>query len=384
MAKAKYLFVFGTRPEVIKVAPVLKALERDPQAECVVCVTGQHQELLDSLLALFDIVPDYHLQVMSHNQQLCDLASRLIADLGVIIAAENPDWVLVQGDTTSAMAGAMAGCYSKVKVAHIEAGLRSHNKYEPFPEEVNRKLIDAMADLHFAPTTLDKRDLLREGYKESTIHVTGNTCVDALQHIAALPFAIEGSILEHLPLYKRIILVTVHRRENHGERLEDICRAVRIVAAKYEDSAHFILPVHPNPNVNHAVHRCLSGIPNITLTAPLEYRQLVAVAQTCYFALIDSGGLQEELPCLGKPALVLRNVTDRRAAILAGAARLVGCDVDAIVSNVSELMDDPVVYQAMAEPRNLFGDGRAGERIAGILASLRPAEAQPSLELNIA
>jgi UDP-N-acetylglucosamine 2-epimerase (non-hydrolysing) len=384
MPKAKYLFVFGTRPEVIKVAPVLQALERDPQAECVVCVTGQHQELLDSLLALFDIVPDYHLRAMSHNQQLCDLASRLIAELGAVIAAESPDWVLVQGDTTSAMAGAMAGCYSKVKVAHIEAGLRSHNKYEPFPEEVNRKLIDAMADLHFAPTPLDKRALLREGYKESTIHVTGNTCVDALQHIAALPFAIEGSILEHLPLYKRIILVTVHRRENHGERLEDICRAVRIVAGKYEDSAHFILPVHPNPNVRHTVHRCLSGNANITLTGPLEYRQLVAVAQTCYFALIDSGGLQEELPCLGKPALVLRNVTDRRAAILAGAARLVGCDVDAIVSNVSELMDDPVVYRTIAEPRNLFGDGRAGERIAGILANLRPAEASRSLELNIA
>jgi len=384
MPKAKYLFVFGTRPEAIKVAPVLKALEHDPQAECVVCVTGQHQELIDSLLTLFDIVPDYHLRVMSHNQQLCDLASRLIAELGAIIAAEKPDWVLVQGDTTSAMAGSMAGCYSKVKVAHIEAGLRSHNKYEPFPEEINRKIIDVMADLHFAPTTLDKHDLLREGYKESTIHVTGNTCVDALQYIASLPFAIEGSILEHLPLYKRIILVTVHRRENHGERLEDICRAVRVVADKYEDSAHFILPVHPNPNVNHTVHRCLTGIPNITLTAPLDYRELVAVAQTCYFALIDSGGLQEELPCLGKPALVLRNVTDRRAAILAGAARLVGCDIEAIVSNVSELMDDPIVYQRMAEPRNLFGDGNAGQRIANILADRRSAEVPRDLELNIA
>jgi UDP-N-acetylglucosamine 2-epimerase (non-hydrolysing) len=384
MPKTKYLFVFGTRPEAIKVAPVLKALERDPHAECVVCVTGQHQELLASLLPLFDIVPDYHLRVMSHNQQLCNLASRLVAEIGAIIAAEKPDWVLVQGDTTSAMAGSLAGCYSKVKVAHIEAGLRSHNKHEPFPEEVNRKLIDVMADLHFAPTTLDKHDLLREGYDESTIHVTGNTCVDALRHIAALPFAIEGTILEQLPLYKRIILVTVHRRENHGERLDDICRAIRIVADKYEDSAHFILPVHPNPNVTHTVHRRLNGIGNITLTAPLDYRELVAVAQTCYFALIDSGGLQEELPCLGKPALVLRNVTDRRAAILAGAARLVGSDVDTIVSSVSELMDDPVLYQRMAEPRNLFGDGRAGERIASILSSYRYAETPRDLELNIA
>lgn len=368
MSKRKYLLVFGTRPEAIKMAPVIQALENQPEAECVVCVTGQHEELLNSVLSLFRIKPNYHLRVMSHNQQLCGLTARLLAELEKVIATERPDWVLVQGDTASATAGCMAGCYCKIPVGHIEAGLRSHNKLEPFPEEVNRKIIDVMADLHFVPTLGDERNLLLEGLNPETIHVTGNTCIDALRYMAAQPFSLEGSPLRSVPFgKKRIILVTVHRRENHGFALESICEAVRIVARKYRDTAHLVLPVHPNPNVTAAVRRQLEGFPNITLTPPLHYREIIALAEGCYFAMIDSGGLQEELPCLGKPALVLRNVSDRPAATEAGAARIVGVETAPIVAAFSELMEDSFVYQRMAQHRDLFGDGNAGRRIAGIL-----------------
>lgn len=385
MPKTKYLLVFGTRPEAIKMAPVLHALQRQPQAEAVVCVTGQHLELLDSVLSLFQIQPHYNLRVMSHDQQLCGLTARLLCDLEKVYLDERPDWVLVQGDTHTAMAASMAACYMKIPVAHVEAGLRSHNKQEPFPEEVNRKIIDVVADLHFAPTELDKQELMREGYQAKSIHVTGNTCIDALQFMTTLPFSEEGSILEHLPLAsKRIILVTVHRRENHGEPLKDICKAIQIVAKRYRDTAHLVLPVHPNPNVGATVRSYLEGIDNITLTQPLGYRELIAVAQASYFAMVDSGGLQEELPCLGKPALVLRNVTERRGAALAGAIRLVGNDTNAIVSAFSELMDDPIIYQRMAKNRNLFGDGMAGERIANILQSLNSVEEKDELALNAA
>jgi UDP-N-acetylglucosamine 2-epimerase (non-hydrolysing) len=351
-------------------APVLQALQSDPQAECVVCVTGQHEELLEPLLSLFRIRPEYRLRVMSHDQQLCGLTARLLVELEKVIAQEKPDWVLVQGDTATAMAGAMAACYSKTRVAHIEAGLRSHNKQEPFPEEVNRKIIDVMSDLHFAPTVSDQRHLLAEGVRPETIHLVGNTCIDALRYVAAQPFSLEGSALEHVPLFsKRVILVTVHRRENHGAPLENICQAVRLLARRYQDTVHLVLPVHPNPNVKAAVWRQLHGVSNITLTAPLGYRELIALAEACFFAMIDSGGLQEELPSLGKPALVLRNVTDRPEAITAGAARLVGVETDAIVSAFTELMEDQNLYLRMAQHRNLFGDGMAGQRIASILMS---------------
>jgi len=358
-------------------APIVRALENEPEAECVVCVTGQHEELLNSVLSLFRIEPDYHLRVMSHNQQLCGLTARLLAELEKVIAAEQPDWVLVQGDTASATAGCMAGCYSKVPVGHIEAGLRSHNKLEPFPEEVNRKIIDVMSDLHFVPTAGDEQNLLLEGLNPDTIHVTGNTCIDALRYMAAQPFSLAESPLRNVPFgKKRIILVTVHRRENHGPALESICEAIRIVARRYRNTAHLVLPVHPNPNVTAAVWRHLDGIPNITLTPPLHYREIIALAEGCHFAMIDSGGLQEELPCLGKPALVLRNVSDRPAATEAGAAKIVGVETQTIVSAFSELMEDPFVYQRMAQHRNLFGDGNAGKRIASILMA-QGAEAMP-------
>ncbi len=368
MKQKTFLLVFGTRPEAIKMAPVLHALRNEPEAKCVVCVTGQHEELLNSVLSLFRIEPDYNLRVMSYNQQLCHLTARLLAQLGDVIAQEKPDWVLVQGDTASATAGAMAGRYSKVPVAHIEAGLRSHNKYEPFPEEVNRRVIDVISDLHFVPTLGDKENLLLEGLSPESIYITGNTCIDALRYVAVQPFVVKESVLRDVPFEdKRIILVTVHRRENHGPALESICEAIRIVARRYRNTAHFVLPVHPNPNVTAAVWRHLDGIRNITLTAPLGYREIIALAQSCYFAMVDSGGLQEELPCLGKPALVLRNVSDRPAATAAGAAKIVGTAADSIVAAFTDLMDDPVTYHQMAQHRNLFGDGQASKRIARIL-----------------
>jgi len=366
MTKKKYLLIFGTRPEAIKMAPIKSALEEDPRADCVVCVTGQHEELLDSALALFGIRPHYRLHVMSHAQELCGLTALLLSELEKVITAERPDWVIVQGDTTSAMAASLAAFYLRVPVAHVEAGLRSYNKLHPFPEEMNRKVIDLIADLHFAPTALDKQDLIREGFRHSSIHVSGNTCIDALRYVSSLPFSTD--VLKTLPLTsKRIILVTAHRRENHGEPLERICRAIRIIASRYRDSVHLVFPVHPNPNVAPPVHRWLSGITNVTLIRPLAYQELIAMANASFLVITDSGGLQEELPWLGKPVLVLRYVTERRAAVLSGAARLVGAETEPIVAAVTELMENPDIYRQMAKRRHLYGNGRAGRRIAKIL-----------------
>ena len=365
---SKYLVVFGTRPEAIKMAPVLHALEEDSLAESVACCTGQHQELLTSILSLFRIVPNYHLHVMAPNQKLASLTSILLTELDKVMQIERPDRVLVQGDTTTAMVAAMAAAYQKIPVGHIEAGVRSHNPLEPFPEEMNRRVIDVIADLFFAPTAVERADLIREGIPPSHIHVTGNTSIDALRQVASLPFSLEGSVLEKLPLRsKPVVLATVHRRENHGEPLINICNAFRLLARRYRNSMHIVIPVHPNPNVNACVHRFLGDIPNVTLTPPLGYQELVALAQCCHFALTDSGGLQEELTWLGKPALVLRNVTDRREAVDAGAATLVGTDTQTIVSAAIELMENGALYQRMAQPREIYGDGNSARRIVDIL-----------------
>ncbi|HEV2401163.1 MAG TPA: UDP-N-acetylglucosamine 2-epimerase (non-hydrolyzing) [Candidatus Sulfotelmatobacter sp.] len=369
----KFLVVFGTRPEAIKMAPVLRALVGEPQVTAVACSTGQHQEILAQVLSLFDIEPRYNLRVMAPNQQLAALTSVLLTRLEKVMRIERPDRVLVQGDTTTAMVAALAASYQKIPVAHIEAGLRSHNPWEPFPEELNRKLIDVIADMFFAPTTIERNDLLREGKPSEQIHVTGNTSIDALQYVLSLSFCPQAGALAEIPIgTKRIILATVHRRENHGAPLMKICNAIRVLAASYEDSAHIVIPVHPNPNVKAEVHRHLGGIPNITLTEPLGYQDLVTVANAAYFALTDSGGLQEELTWLGKPALVLRNVTDRREAIEAGAAILVGTEARTIVSAAVQLMENPVLYQAMAQPRPLFGDGNAAHRIVHVLLQRQP------------
>ncbi len=370
----KYLVVFGTRPEAIKMAPVLRAIAQEPLARGVSCCTGQHDELLTPILRLFGIVPDHNLRVMCPNQQLSALTSVLLTELEKVLLAEKPDRVLVQGDTTTAFAASLAACYQKIPVSHIEAGLRSHNPLEPFPEEINRKLIDDIADTFFPPTAVEMNDLLREGKPRERIFVTGNTSIDALQLVSEMPFSIRGSSLERLPLgNKKILLATVHRRENHGAPLQKICAAIRLIARQYRRSAHVVIPVHPNPNVRACVHALLGDVPNITLAPPLGYQELIAVAKACHFAFTDSGGLQEELTWLGKPALVLRNVTDRREAIDAGAAMLVGAEPETIVRAAIRLMEDNALYQRMAQPRPLFGDGTAARRIVGILQHLGPS-----------
>ncbi len=382
----KYLVVFGTRPEAIKMAPVLQTLQQEPQAKCISCCTGQHQELVTPVLSLFRIAPDYHLKVMAPNQQLSGLTSALLTQLEYVLLAERPDRVLVQGDTTTAMAAGMAACYLKIPVGHIEAGVRSHNPVEPFPEEMNRRVIDVIADLFFAPTSVERADLLREGVPADQIFVTGNTSIDALRRVASLPFSMERSILSILPLRtKKIILTTIHRRENHGVPLNHICQAIRVLARRYRDTAHIVIPVHPNPNVRATVHRLLGGVANISLTAPLGYQELIALAKCTHFAISDSGGLQEELAWLGKPVLVLRNVTDRRGTTDAGAATLVGADPEVIVREASRLMEDEALYRHMAQPRPLYGDGMAARRIVDILQRHHawiPASDSPASIMN--
>ena len=381
---AKYLVVFGTRPEAIKMAPILRALEQDPQARGVSCNTGQHDELLTPILRLFGIVADYNLRVMSPNQQLSGLTSVLLTELDKVLIAERPDRVLVQGDTTTAMVASLAACYRKIPVSHIEAGLRSHNPHEPFPEEINRKLIDDIADTFFPPTGIEMNDLLREGKPRERIFVTGNTSIDALKLVSEMPFTIQGTSLERLPLgSKRILLATVHRRENHGTPLQKICTAIRLIARQYRKTAHVVIPVHPNPNVRACVNAFLGDVPNITLTPPLGYQELIAVAKACHFAFTDSGGLQEELTWLGKPALVLRNFTDRREAIDAGAAILVGSEPETILRAAIRLMEDGALYQRMAQPRALFGDGTAAERIVRILQRLETCIAPLSVNQSL-
>jgi UDP-N-acetylglucosamine 2-epimerase (non-hydrolysing) len=364
----KYLVVFGTRPEAIKMAPVLQALRAEPQNVCVACSTGQHQELLAQVLSLFRIKPRHQLRVMLPNQQLSGLTSLLLSSLDEVMRAEQPDRVLVQGDTTTAMVAALAACYLKIPVAHVEAGVRSNNPLEPFPEEMNRKVIDVIADVFFAPTVREQHHLLREGISPDHIFVTGNTCIDALCHVSALPFSTAGTVLEKLPLGKKKILVaTIHRRESHGGPLKDICQAFRVIARRYKDDAHLVIPVHPNPNVRETVQRCLGGLTNVTLSAPLGYQEMIGLMKVSHFAMTDSGGLSEELTWLGKPALMLRKVTDRREAVDAGAAILVGVDPQVIVAAATELMENEALYGRMAQHRKLFGDGLAAHRIANVL-----------------
>ncbi len=367
MCNTTYLCIVGTRPEAVKMAPVIKALSSQGN-RCLVCTTGQHEHLVPPILELFDINPRYRLSPSSQDGQPNGLTARLLPQLDEILRKEKPSYVLVQGDTTSAMTGALAACYANVPVAHIEAGIRSGSLHEPFPEEAHRRMIDSMADLHFAATAENRCILLKEGHGAGHIHVTGNTGIDAMRYAAALPFDGQRSFLRALPVgRRRLILVTLHRRESHGEPLQKICEAICILARRYVRAADFVLPVHPNPAVTGTIRAILGNEENISLTAPLSYTEMIAVVQACHFAMIDSGGLQEELPSLGKPALVLRNVTDRPEAIAAGSAKLVGFSKQSILDAFTELMDDESLYESMAQVRNIFGDGRAADHIVDML-----------------
>jgi len=361
------LSILGTRPEAIKLAPVIRELERHPR-EVVsrLCVTAQHREMLDQVLALFAITPDIDLDLMQPEQTPSQVAAAALERLDAVLQEERPDWVLVQGDTTTVMAACIAAYHRRVRIGHVEAGLRTHDKWQPFPEEMNRRIADHLSDRLFAPTEQARRNLLAEGIPDERIQVTGNTVIDALLQIAAEPWEPPpGHPLAALPREGVLLLVTAHRRESFGEPLRRICAALRALAGR--DGLHVVYPVHRNPNVWDSVHRELGGRPGITLLPPVNYRELVYLLKRCTLVLTDSGGIQEEAPSLGKPVLVLREVTERPEGVEAGVARLVGTDPERIVAEVSRLLGDPATYAAMAQAVNPYGDGHAAERIVAAL-----------------
>jgi UDP-N-acetylglucosamine 2-epimerase (non-hydrolysing) len=380
----RVLSVFGTRPEAIKMAPVIRALvNRSGDVISRVCVTAQHRQMLDQVLDLFAIRPDYDLNIMSPGQDLFDVTCNVLKGLKPVIQAERPDMILVHGDTTTTMAASLAAFYCHVPVGHVEAGLRTHNKGAPFPEEINRHITGVIADLHFAPTLLARENLLREGVRSETIHITGNTVIDALHAVAEMVRAPENEahILEYLrhmlpsaaSLFdspaSRLVLVTGHRRESFGQGFENICHALADLAAANSD-LEIIYPVHLNPNVREPVQRILgkSGVTNVHLVEPLDYLPFVYLMDRSYLIITDSGGIQEEAPSLGKPVLVMRDTTERPEAVEAGTVLLVGSDRQKIAAEAQRLLDDPKAYRAMSLAHNPYGDGKAAERIAAIVA----------------
>ncbi len=357
----RILLVIGTRPEAVKMAPVVHALRQQAWADVRVLATAQHRQLLDPILKFFGVTPDRDLDVMRPDQTLAELTARLLAGLDPVLVAEKPDCVLAQGDTTTVFAAALASFYRKCTFAHVEAGLRTGDKMQPFPEEANRELVGRLATLHFAPTTASRDNLLREGIAASSVHVVGNTVVDALLYASPRVDATKWAP----PPGQRLVLVTAHRREHFGERFAAMCRGLRMVADRPDVA--MVYPVHPNPNVRKVVHEVLGGHPRIRLIEPLDYPDMVAAMRASTLLLSDSGGVQEEAPTLGKPVLVLRSTTERPEGVAAGASRLVGTDPDRIVAEANRLLDDAKAYAAMATVRNPYGDGTASTQIAAVL-----------------
>jgi UDP-N-acetylglucosamine 2-epimerase (non-hydrolysing) len=359
----KVLSIFGTRPEAIKMGPVVKAIEATEGLESIVCVTAQHREMLDQVLEVFDIVPDYDLDIMKDKQTLTDITRRALKGLEQVIVEVKPDMVLVHGDTTTTFAGSLAAYYQQVPVGHVEAGLRTYDKYQPFPEEMNRKLTGAIAELHFAPTTTAKEHLLNEGVNEASIFVTGNTVIDALSSTIENNYEFSLNILNTIDFQvNKVITITAHRRENLGEPLENICRAVLELANLYED-VMIVYAVHLNPLVQKITNDLLGNHPRILLVPPIELKDMHNLLSRSYLVLTDSGGLQEEVPSMGKPVLVLRNVTERPEGVAAGTLKLVGTDQGLIVSSARELIENKDAYDKMAQAVNPYGDGHASERI---------------------
>lgn len=378
-ALLKVLTVFGTRPEAVKLGPVIRELARHPdRIASRVCVSAQHRDMLDQVLQIFGIQPAYDLNVMQHNQTPTQVAAAVLSGLEPILLHERPDWVLVQGDTTTVAAAALAAFYSRSRVGHVEAGLRTRDRWQPFPEEINRRVAGVIADRHFAPTTRSRDNLLREDVPPDAILVTGNTGIDALQWITAQPEDPEVAKLLRESPEARVILVTAHRRENFGEPLRNICLALRDVAERHAGSVRIVYPVHRNPNVWGPVHELLGDVPNITLRPPLDYLPNLHLMKRAYLVITDSGGIQEEAPGLGVPALVLRDVTERPEGVATGALRLVGTDRARIVAETSRLLDDPAEYDRMARAENPFGDGHASERIVASLLEQPLAAAVPA------
>ena len=360
------LTVFGTRPEAVKLAPVIRELARhSAQVTSRVCVTAQHRDMLDQVLRVFGIEPDYDLDIMQDNQTPTQVAASVLARMEAILRDERPDWVLVQGDTTTVAAAALAAFYARCRVGHVEAGLRTGDRWQPFPEEINRRVAGVIADRHFAPTTRAFDNLLREDVPAERILLTGNPGIDALHWITAQPPPPELDDL--LAPDTRTILVTAHRRENFGEPLESICLALRDLVVRYDGAVRVVYPVHRNPNVWGPVHQLLGDVPWITLLPPLDYLPNLHLMRRAYLVITDSGGIQEEATGLGVPALVLREVTERPEGVATGALRVVGTDRARIVAEASRLLDDPADYARMANAENPFGDGHAAERIVASL-----------------
>lgn len=366
----RILTVFGTRPEAVKMAPVVKLLASTPGIEARVCVTAQHRQMLDQVLDLFKITPDYDLNLMRDGQTLAQLSADIFTHLDPVLEDFKPDWVLGQGDTTTVAITSLLCFYRRIQFGHVEAGLRTHDKWQPFPEEVNRRIVSVIADLHFAPTNWSKNNLIKESIDEKLIRVTGNTVIDALQFVAKQSEPEEVTeLIQKLGITsrdsaspsRRLILVTAHRRENFGKPMEDICRAL-IGLAKRGD-VEIVYPVHLNPNVQEPVNRLLQNVEHITLLPPLDYLPLVHLMKHAHIILTDSGGIQEEAPAFGIPTLVLRDVTERPEGVEAGTLKLVGTDTNHIVEEARRLLDDVSAYKKMAMSANPYGDGHAAEQI---------------------
>jgi UDP-N-acetylglucosamine 2-epimerase (non-hydrolysing) len=374
----KVLTVFGTRPEAIKMAPVVRALAASPSIDGRVCVTAQHRSMLDQVLRLFDITPDYDLNIMKAGQSLSDITTAVLAGLTPLLEAERPDRILVHGDTTTAMAATLAAFYQRIPVGHVEAGLRTGDLARPWPEEMNRKVVDAVADLLFAPTESAQANLLREGLQDRRILITGNTVIDALLHtvgrLRSEP-ALAAECAEQFTFLdpaKRLILVTGHRRESFGDGFDRICEALAKLAERGD--TEIVYPVHLNPNVREPVHRWLGDRPGVHLIAPMDYLPFVYLMDRSYLIVTDSGGVQEEAPSLGKPVLVMREVTERPEAVAAGTVQLVGTDVDRIVKAATALLDDAAAYSRVQRAHNPYGDGHASDRIAKELLRAAPIQ----------
>ena len=379
--KIKVMAVFGTRPEAIKMAPIVMEMKKYPDKIIpVVAVTAQHREMLDQVLNLFHIVPDYDLDIMAAGQTLFDITSKAMLGLDKVLAKENPDIVLVHGDTTTTFAGALAAYYHQTAVGHVEAGLRTHNKYSPFPEEMNRKLTGSIADLHFAPTSTSEQNLLAESVKAEGIFVTGNTVIDALHHTVREEFSFTDDLLQKIDFdNKRIILVTTHRRENLGEPMRHVYEALRQITEEFED-VEIVFPVHKNPKVREVVQEELGGLEKVYLIDPLDYEPFANLMHKAHLILTDSGGVQEEAPALGKPVLVLRDTTERPEAVSAGTVKLIGTDKNRVYEETKLLLSDEKEYNRMAESCNPYGDGKASERILqAILYHYGLSECRPSV-----
>lgn len=362
--KIKVMTVFGTRPEAIKMAPVVLELGKYPGViEPVVAVTAQHRDMLDQVLKLFSITPDYDLDIMAAGQTLFDITSKAMMGLDKVLQKEKPDIVLVHGDTTTTFAGALAAYYHQISVGHVEAGLRTHNKYSPFPEEMNRKLTGSIADMHFAPTETSEHNLLGESVDENSIYVTGNTVIDALHKTVNDGFVFDNEVLQNIDYRnKRIILVTTHRRENLGEPMRNVYKALKQLTMDFDD-VEIVFPVHKNPKVREVVKAELGGLDKVYLVDPLDYEPFANLMHRAYMILTDSGGVQEEAPALGKPVLVLRDTTERPEAVEAGTVKLIGTDEKVVYDEARKLLTDQKEYNSMAEACNPYGDGRASQRI---------------------